>query len=153
MHLVLASSCPSSLPKDAIIPQYLLGSVIVDQYVSIPVIIVCGCIIQIVKADSSVWVESKALQESVRKQRCHVYYGLLQFFCSLVSSWFHFWQTLTCTIPSFLSSLKGAQKHLYLPMVVTATKAAQAPKSAEANVLVIFPENCDFKDQRSLKPW
>lgn len=53
---------------------------------------------------------------------------------------------------SFLLFLKGAQKHLYLPMGVTATKAVQASKSAEANVLVIFPENCDCKDQRSLEP-
>lgn len=54
---------------------------------------------------------------------------------------------------SFLSSLfERSAEHLHLPMGVTATKAAQAPKSAEANVLVIFPENCDCKDQRSLEP-
>lgn len=53
-HLVLlASCCPSSLLKDVIIPQYLLGLAVVDQYVFIPVITVCGWIIQVVKSDSS----------------------------------------------------------------------------------------------------
>lgn len=37
-------------------------------------------------------------------------------------------------------------------MAVIATKAAQVSKSAEANVLVIFPETSDCKDQGSLEP-